>query len=85
MLAVIQKKPAVSAAMLVYAVMLFVAPSQALLVPLFVANVLHGGAARIGFLFAASGIGTVLGSLLVASIGITGGRVRYWCRRMRCG
>ena len=69
MLAVIQKKPAVSAAMLVYAVMLFVAPSQALLVPLFVANVLHGGAARIGFLFAASGIGTVLGSLLVASIG----------------
>jgi MFS family permease len=69
MLAVIQKKPAVSAAVLVYAVLLFVAPSQALLVPLFVAKVLHGGAERLGFLFAASGIGTVLGALLVASIG----------------
>jgi predicted MFS family arabinose efflux permease len=69
MLAVIQKKPAVSAAVLVYAVLLFVAPSQALLVPLFVTKVLHGGAERLGFLFAASGIGTVLGALLVASIG----------------
>jgi len=69
MLEVIRKKPAVSAAVLVYAVLLFVAPSQALLVPLFVAKVLHGGAERLGFLFAASGIGTVLGALLVASIG----------------
>jgi MFS family permease len=69
MLAVIRKQPAVSAAVLVYAVLLFVAPSQALLVPLFVANVLHEGAERLGFLFAASGIGTVSGSLLVASIG----------------
>lgn len=69
MLAVIQKQPAVSAAVLVYAVLLFVAPSQALLVPLFVTEVLRGGAARMGFLFAASGIGTVVGSLLVASFG----------------
>ena len=69
MLAVIRRKPAVSAAVLVYAVMLFVAPSAALLVPLFVTKVLHGGAERLGFLFAASGIGTVLGALLVASIG----------------
>lgn len=69
MLAVIQKQPAVSAAVLVYAVLLFVAPSQALLVPIFVATVLRGGAAELGFLFAASGIGTVVGSLLVASFG----------------
>jgi len=69
MLAVIRKRPAVSAAVLVYAVLLFVAPSQSLLVPLFIANVLHGGATRLGFLFAASGIGTVLGSLFVASFG----------------
>ena len=67
MLAVIGKQPAVSAAVLVYAVLLFVAPSQALLVPIFVTSVLHRGAAELGFLFAASGIGTVLGSLLVAS------------------
>jgi len=53
----------------VYAVLLFVAPSQALLVPIFVTSVLHGGAARLGFLFAASGIGTVVGSLFVASFG----------------
>jgi MFS family permease len=69
MLAVIQKKPAVSAAVLVYAVLLFVAPSQALLVPIFVTNVLHRGAQQLGFLFAASGLGTVVGSLLVASFG----------------
>jgi MFS family permease len=69
MLAVIAKRPAVSAAVTVYAVLLFVAPSQALLVPLFVANILHGGAARLGLLFAASGIGTVAGSLFVASFG----------------
>jgi MFS family permease len=69
MLAVVSKRPAVSAAVLVYAVLLFVAPSQSLLVPLFIADILHGGAARLGFLFAASGIGTVLGSLFVASIG----------------
>jgi MFS family permease len=69
MLAHIRKQPAVSAAVLVYAVLLFVAPSQALLVPLFTTNVLHGGATRLGLLFAAAGIGTVAGSLLVASLG----------------
>ena len=69
MLAVIQKKPAVSGAVLVYAVLLFVAPSQALLVPIFVTSVLRGGASELGFLFAASGIGTVAGSLFVASFG----------------
>src|SRR5580704_6674894 len=69
MLAVIRKQPAVSAAVLVYAVLLFVAPSQALLVPIFVTSVLHRGAGELGFLFAASGIGTVVGSLLVASFG----------------
>jgi MFS family permease len=76
MLAVIQKQPAVSAAVLVYAVLLFVAPSQALLVPIFVATVLRGGAAELGFLFAASGIGTVLGSLIVASLGASSGHAR---------
>lgn len=69
MLAVIQKKPAVSAAVLVYAVLLFVAPSQALLVPIFVTSVLRRGAQQLGLLFAASGIGTVIGSLFVASFG----------------
>ncbi len=69
MLAVIRKQPAVSAAVMVYAVLLFVAPSQALLVPLFIANVLHRGAAQLGLLFGASGIGTVLGSLFVARFG----------------
>jgi predicted MFS family arabinose efflux permease len=46
-----------------------VAPSQALLVPLFIASVLHRGATGLGFLFAASGVGTVVGSLFVASFG----------------
>jgi MFS family permease len=69
MLAYIRKQPLVSAAVLVYAVLLFVAPSQALLVPLFATNVLHSGATKLGLLFAASGVGTVAGSLLVASLG----------------
>ncbi|HTC32410.1 MAG TPA: MFS transporter [Bryobacteraceae bacterium] len=69
MLAVIRNQPAVSAAVLVYAVLLFVAPSQALLVPLFITEVLHAGATELGWLFAASGLGTVLGSLFVASFG----------------
>jgi len=72
MLAVIQKQPAVSSAVLVYAVLLFVAPSQALLVPLFITDVLHRGATGLGFLFAASGAGTVVGSLFVASFGNSG-------------
>jgi MFS family permease len=69
LLAHLTKQPVVSAAVLVYAVLLFVAPSQALLVPLFTTNVLHRGATQLGFLFAASGIGTVAGSLAVASLG----------------
>ncbi len=69
MLAVVKRQRAVWAAVLVYAVLLFVAPSQALLVPIFVTNILGGGANRMGFLFAASGIGTVIGSLFVASLG----------------
>jgi predicted MFS family arabinose efflux permease len=36
---------------------------------LFITNVLHRGATGLGFLFAASGIGTVVGSLFVASFG----------------
>jgi predicted MFS family arabinose efflux permease len=54
---------------MVYAVLLFVAPSQALLVPIFVAKVLRDGPAQLGLLFGASGIGTVVGSLFVASFG----------------
>jgi MFS family permease len=69
MLAVVAKAPVVSAAMLVYAVLLFVAPSLPLLVPIFVTDVLHAGAPQVGLLFGASGIGTVLGSLFVASFG----------------
>jgi hypothetical protein len=69
MLAVIQKQPAVSAAVLVYGVLLFVAPSQALLVPICVTSVLQRGAEQLGVLFAASGIGTVVGSLFVALFG----------------
>jgi len=76
MLAHVRKQPVVSAAVLVYAVLLFVAPSQALLVPLFATNVLHRGAAELGFLFAASGVGTVVGSLAVASLGDFGRKGR---------
>ncbi len=55
--------------LLLYGAMLFFGPSPALLLPVMSARVLHLDAVHLGILFAASGVGTVLGGLGLASRG----------------
>jgi MFS family permease len=57
--------PVVSA----YAALLFLGPSVALSVPFFTRQVLRTGPAELGLLFSAIGAGSVVGALMVASLG----------------
>ena len=52
-----------------FAAMLFLGPSSALILPVFAVKVLHIGPERLGLLFTAAGIGTILGALFLASLG----------------
>src|SRR6185436_4059268 len=47
---------------------LFFGPSPALLLPVFAMEVLHAGAQHLGLLFSAVGVGSVIGSLCIASL-----------------
>jgi predicted MFS family arabinose efflux permease len=57
------------AAVLAYAALLFFGPSAALMLPLFARQVLRAGPTQLGMLFSAIGAGTVVGALIVASLG----------------
>ncbi len=52
-----------------FAAMLFLGPSSALILPVFAVKVLHVGPERLGLLFSAAGVGTILGALFLASLG----------------
>lgn len=52
-----------------YGTLLFFGPSAALVLPLFARQVAHAGSAQLGILFSAVGAGTVVGALIVASLG----------------
>lgn len=52
-----------------YAALLFLGPSSALILPVYAVKVLHVGPERLGMLFSAVGLGTVLGALFLASLG----------------
>jgi MFS family permease len=52
--------------LLPYGILLFFAPSPALLMPVFAANVLRVGPEGLGLLFSALGLGTIAGSVLTA-------------------
>jgi predicted MFS family arabinose efflux permease len=52
-----------------YAALLFCGPSVALMAPVFARQVLHAGPSQLGTLFAASGCGTVVSALTLASLG----------------
>lgn len=52
-----------------YAALLFFGPSSSLILPVFATQILHLNAFQLGLLFAAAGIGTVIGALTVASLG----------------
>lgn len=52
-----------------YGALLFFGPSAALVLPLFARQVAHVDSRQLGILFAAVGVGTVVGALIVASLG----------------
>lgn len=56
-------------AVLAYGVLLFFAPSAAMVLPYFARQVIHTGPAQLGMLFSAVGVGAVCGSLAVATLG----------------
>ena len=51
-----------------YAALLFLGPSASLILPVYAVRVLHVGPQRLGLLFSAAGVGTVLGALFLASL-----------------
>ena len=53
----------------IHGALLFLGPSPALLLPVMARDVLHVDPTRLGVLFAASGIGALLGGLILASLG----------------
>jgi MFS family permease len=52
-----------------YAALLFLGPSSALILPVYAVRILHVGPDRLGMLFSAAGLGTILGALFLASLG----------------
>jgi MFS family permease len=52
-----------------YAALLFLGPSSALILPIYAVKILHVGPERLGLLFSAAGVGTILGALFLASLG----------------
>jgi MFS family permease len=52
-----------------YAALLFLGPSAALILPVYAVRVLRIGPERLGFLFSAAGVGTILGALFLSSLG----------------
>ncbi|WP_027482099.1 MFS transporter [Deinococcus pimensis] len=52
-----------------YGTLLFCGPSVSLILPLFSRTTLHLNSTGLGWLFTATGIGTILGGLIVASLG----------------
>jgi len=61
--------PLLPAVVSAYAALLFFGPSAALMLPLFTRQVLRSSPAQLGMLFSAIGAGTVVGALIVASLG----------------
>jgi sugar phosphate permease len=52
-----------------YAALLFFGPSTSLILPIFATQILHVQPFQLGLLFSASGLGVILGALIVASLG----------------
>lgn len=52
-----------------YGALLFFGPSNTLILPIFALQILHVQPAQLGLLFSAAGLGTIIGALIVASLG----------------
>lgn len=68
-LRVVGKDPALPWILSGYAALLFFGPSTSLILPIFATQILHLSAFQLGLLFSASGLGVILGALIVASLG----------------
>ena len=68
-LGVVGKDPVLPWTLSGYAALLFFGPSTSLILPIFASQVLHITAIELGLLFSASGLGVILGALLIASLG----------------
>jgi MFS family permease len=63
-----------------YGALLFLGPSSALILPVYAVNVLHVGPERLGLLFSCFGLGSILGSLMLATLGYSVGKGHlYFC------
>jgi len=63
------KDPALPWILSGYAALLFFGPSTSLILPIFATQILHLQPFQLGLLFSASGLGVILGALVVASLG----------------
>jgi predicted MFS family arabinose efflux permease len=52
-----------------YGALLFLGPSAALILPVYAVNVLHIGPEGLGVLFSCFGLGSILGALMLATVG----------------
>ena len=63
-----------------YGALLFLGPSSALILPVYAVNVLQVGPERLGLLFSCFGLGSILGSLMLATLGYSVGKGHlYFC------
>jgi MFS family permease len=65
----VRRDPVLPGVLSAYAALLFCGPSVALMAPLFARQILRTDPSRLGMLFAASGCGTIVSALIVASLG----------------
>jgi predicted MFS family arabinose efflux permease len=65
----VRRDPVLPSVVSAYGALLFFGPSAALMLPLFVQQILRAGPAQLGMLFSAVGGGTVIGALTIASLG----------------
>jgi MFS family permease len=65
----VRRDPALPWILSGYGALLFFGPSNALILPIFGKQVLHLQPTQLGLLFSAGGLGTIIGALVVASLG----------------
>ena len=65
----VRRDPALPWVLSGYAALLFFGPSSTLILPIFATQILHLSPFQLGLLFSASGLGTLIGALIIASFG----------------
>src|SRR6266581_4692462 len=68
-LGAVRRDPALPWVLSGYGALLFFGPSNTLILPIFATQILHLNPFQLGLLFSAAGLGTLVGALIVASLG----------------